>query len=75
MARGRVEYADRIQWNHTSAIMGLIHNANAKKPVGFDHYNPYVKVKSKPNATKLDKTTIAALKPLASKGRALKKNG
>lgn len=74
MASGRIEYSDRIQWNHTAAMMGLFHNANAKKPVGFDHYNPYVKKKSKPNATKLDKQTIAALKPLAQKGRALKKH-
>ena len=75
MAGGRIEYTDRIQWNHTSAIMGLIHNANAKKPVGLDHYNPYVKKKSKPNTTKLSKDTIQALKPLAHKGRALKKHG
>lgn len=75
MASGRVEYTDRLQWNHTAGIMTLLHNANAKKPVGFDHYNPYVKRKSKPNATRLDKQTITALKPLAQKGRKLKDNG
>lgn len=75
MAEGRVEYTDRLNWNHTAAIMGLIHNTNAKKPVGFDHYNPYVEKKAKSNSLKIDKTTISALKQFASKGRGLKKNG
>ena len=75
MAQGKIEYSDRLQWNHTASLMGLIHNANAKKSVGFDHYNPYVKRKSKPDGVKLSKDTIMALKPLAHKGRKLKKHG
>lgn len=75
MAEGVVEIGDKIAWNHTAGIMGLLHNVNYKKPVGFDHYNPHVKKKSKPNTAKLDKTTIGALKSLAQKGRGLKSNG
>lgn len=75
MAEGKIEYSDRMKWNHTAAMMGLFHNANAKKAVGFDHYNPYVKKKSKPNTEKLDKNSIQALKALAKKGRGLKLSG
>lgn len=74
MSDGKVEIGDRLQWNHTSGVMGMLHNVNYKKQVGFDFYNPHVKKKSKPNSTKLDKTTIAALKPLAQKGRGQKKH-
>lgn len=76
MCEGRIEYGDRQQWNHTAHVMGIIHNVNATKKkhlVGFDYYNPYIKKKSKPGATKLDKNSIQALKGLAQKGRGLRR--
>lgn len=73
MVHGKVDLGDKIQWNHTAGIMGMIHNVNYKKRVGFDHYNPHTKNRTKPDSARLDKTTIAALKPLAQKGRGLKK--
>ena len=67
MSEGRCEIGDRMSWNHTSSLMGLIHNVNYKKRVAFDHYNPYTE--SKPSGTVLTKDTISALRQLAPPGR------
>ena len=50
-------------WNHTSGIMGLIHNAHYKKRVALDHYNPYTKTTSGGTVVKAD--NISVLKQLA----------
>jgi len=71
MSEGAVEIGDRMRWNHTAGIMGLIHNVNYKKPVGFDHYNPYTKTKK--TGTVIKAANISDLKALAGLDRV--KNG
>ena len=63
MMDGKVELGDRLHWNHTSGVMGLIHNAHYKKRVPLDHYNPYTKSTSGGTVVKPD--NISVLKQLA----------
>lgn len=63
MVDGRIDVCDRLHWNHTSGIMGILHNAHYKKRVDLSHYNPYVKSSSGGVAVKAD--NISVLKQLA----------
>lgn len=64
MVDGKIDVGDRLAWNHTSGIMGLIHNAHYKKRVDLNHYNPYVKTSS--GGTVVTADNISVLKQLAA---------
>lgn len=64
MSEGRIEIGDRMHWNHTSGVMGMLHNANYKKRVSLDHYNPYTD--NKPSGTVVTADNISVLKQLAA---------
>ena len=67
MSEGRIDIGDRMHWNHTAGLMGMLHNVNYKKRVSLDHYNPYTD--NKPDGTVLTADNISALKQLAPPGR------
>lgn len=64
MVDGKIEVSDRLAWNHTSGVMGLIHNAHYKKRVELSHYNPYIKSSS--GGTVVTAGNISVLKQLAA---------